>query len=114
MAMTILADGCKTLVLNALQEFIGNDGTVEVQASGGAVLAVLTSLAFGMPAAGSMTFAAAGDMSNNATGTASKLVFKTSDGTPVWEVPASDVTFTPSTSITSGGTTTLASGSISA
>lgn len=42
MAMTILADGCKTLVLNALQEFIGNDGTVEVQASGGTALAVLT------------------------------------------------------------------------
>lgn len=114
MAITILTSTAKNSQLSALSTSVGAGGTIEVQTSGGTVLAILTGATFGTPSAGSMTVTATADSSNDATGTANKLVFKTSGGTAIFEIPNADVTWTPSTSVTSGGTATLTSCTITA
>lgn len=114
MAATINSTTAKNAQLTALSTSVGAGGTIELQASGGTVLAILTSLSFGSPSSGSMTFTATADSSNDATGTANKLVFKTSGGTNIFEIPNADITWSPSTSVTSGGTATLTSGTITA
>lgn len=114
MAITLLTTAAKNAQLTALSTSVGASGTIEVQTSGGTVLAILTGATFGSPSAGSMTITATADSSNDATGTANKLVFKTSGGTATFEIPNADVTWTPSTSVTSGGTATLTSCTITA
>lgn len=112
--ITILTSGAKNALLTALSTAVGAGGTCELQTSGGTVLAVLTGLTFGSPSGGSMTVTATADSSNDASGTANKLVIKTSGGTATFEVPNADVTWSPSSTVTSGGTATLTSFTITA
>lgn len=112
MGFSVLDSATKNAILSAISTQLGAGGTLEVQDSGGAVLAVLTGLTLGTPSAGSMTYSATPDSSNDATGTANKLVMKTSGGTAKVSIPIGDITFTPSTSVTSGGTATLSSGTL--
>lgn len=107
--ITLNSATAKNSVLSALSTAVGSDGTMEVQTSGGTVLAILTGVTFGSPSAGSMSVTATADSSNDATGTADKLVFKTSGGTTIFTIPTGDVTWGPSTAVTSGGTATLTS-----
>lgn len=114
MAITIADTTAKNAQLTALSTSVGAGGTITVRSSGGTTLAVLTSLSFGSPSAGSMTFTATADSSNDATGTADNLAFKTSGGTIIFTIPNADITWSPSSSVTSGGTATLTSGTITA
>lgn len=114
MAITVNDTTAKNAQLTALSTSVGSGGTIEVQASAGTVLAILTGATFGSPSSGSMTVTATADSSNNATGTADKLVVKTSGGTAIFTVPNADVTWSPSSSVTSGGTATLTSFTITA
>lgn len=114
MAITVNDTTAKNAQLTALSTSVGAGGSIEVQDASSVVLAQLTSLSFGSPSSGSMTFTATADSSNNNTGTANKLVFKTSGGTAIFTIPNADVTWSPSSSVTSGGTATLTSGTITA
>lgn len=114
MAITILSTTAKNSQLSALSTSVGAGGTIEVQDSGGTVLAIMTGATFGTPSAGSMTVTATADSSNDATGTGNKLVFKTSGGTAIFSSPSSDLTFSPSTTVTATGTATLTSFTLTA
>lgn len=114
MPITVNDTTAKNSLLTALSTAVGAGGSIEVQDSSNVVLAQLAGLSFGSPSSGSMTFTATADASNNATGTANKLVFKTSGGTTIFTIPSADITWSPSSSVTSGGTATLTSGTITA
>lgn len=114
MALTVSDTTTKNSLLSTLSTAVGAGGTLVVRNSSNTTLAILTSLSFGTPSAGSMTFTATADSSNDATGTADNLAFRTSGGTIIFTVPNADITWSPSSSVTSGGTATLTSGTITA
>lgn len=107
--LSVLTTAAKNALLTSMGTALGSGGTCELQSSGGTVLAILTGVTFGSPSGGTVTVTATADSSNDATGTANKLVLKTSGGTATYEIPNADVTWGPSTAVTSGGTATLTS-----
>ncbi len=108
--MTVNDTTTKNAVLQALKDAMGAGGTITIRDSTPTVLAILTAVTFGTPSAGSMSFTATTDASNDATGTKNDAQFKTSGSTVIFTLASAEITVTGS--IVASGTTALTSGSI--
>jgi hypothetical protein len=99
----------KNALLSTLISQISTGGKIRVY-QGATVLAELTSLSFGTPASGSVTFTGTADSSNDASGTADAVKLLKSDNTVVITFTSGEFTIGP---VVLSGTTTLTSGTLS-
>ena len=99
----------KNAILSAISTAISTGGKIRVYQST-TVLAELINVVFGSPSAGTMTFTATADSSNDASGTADAVKILNSSNTVIITFAGGEFTIG---SVVASGTTTLTAGSLS-